>query len=280
MDVTIIVVGAGIMGTGISRVLLSAGYRVVLTDVDGETLKRSEGKIFRGIDREIERGVLEVKDGLRMRGRLTTSMDALDFAGEADMVIEAVPEVLSLKKKVFSELSAATGENTVLATNTSQLSITDIASATPCPWRVVGMHWFNPADRMKLVEIVRGDGTSEETLKKTVGVAESAGKKVVVALDRQGFITTRVLTAFLLECYRVYEEGVASMEDIDEAVRLAFNHPMGPFELSDLIGLDTMLEAIRGLQEAFGDRFKPPVVLVDNVVKGRVGRKAGKGFYG
>jgi len=278
MKARIVVVGSGIMGSGIARVLATSGYRVVLTDVDGCALEKAMGTVRHGLAREKERGRISEKDLEDVMGRLQGASSPRPYVEDALMVIEAIPEELSLKKELFSDIAKDAGKDTILATNTSQLSITEIASATSCPDRVVGMHWFNPAYRMKLVEIVRGESTSDEAVEVAVDVAKSAGKEVVIALDRQGFITTRVLSAFLIECYRVYEEGVASMEDIDTAVRLAFNHPMGPFELSDLIGLDTMLEACKGLEDALGERFRAPRVLVDLVEAGKVGGKKGSGF--
>lgn len=275
----IVVVGAGVMGTGIAQALICSGIEVALIDVKEEILEGAGVKIRADLAKMEEKGLMDASSVKEAVARLRLSGSLLDAARGCSFVIEAVPEILPLKKEIFSAVSRVSPPETIFATNTSELSITAIAGATDCPERVIGMHWFNPAPRMKLIEIVVGVETSEDTLTKTVALSEAAGKEVVIVRDRQGFVTTRVLSAFLLECYRVLEEGVATMSDIDKAVKLAFNHPMGPFELSDFIGLDTILMASRGLTEAFGERFRPPQVLVKRVEGGKFGVKSGDGFY-
>ena len=198
----------------------------------------------------------------------------------ADAAVEAVPEILELKRKVFADLDERAGESVLLATNTSQLSITAIASATKHPERVVGMHFFNPPVMMRLVEIIRGTRTSDEMLQSTVEFADQLGKESIVCQrDTPGFITTRAIMALRLECIRIFEEGIASMEDLDKAMRLAFNHPMGQFELNDYNGLDIALQGARNLREAYGERFAPPPSLVARVAAGQLGRKTGSGWY-
>lgn len=272
MPESIVIVGAGIMGSGIAQILISSGYKVILNDVKEEALKVSAENISSRIGRKWEGREGGERFLAETLSLLKTETDISNLLSDATMIIEAVPEDLELKKKVLSEISVFSGEKVVIASNTSSLPISRLASDCKYPERIVGMHWFNPAPLMKLVEIVRGAETSTWALEKTVEVARKAGKEVIVVQDGQGFVTTRVLTAFLLECYRVFQEGIASIEDIDKASRLAFNHPMGPFELSDMIGLDTILSASKGLEEAFGARFSAPPLLVDLV-------KAGSGFF-
>lgn len=279
MPEKVVVVGAGIMGSGIAQVLIAAGYKVVLVDLTEEILGEASAKISANLTRLKEKGLMGGESLSGALGRLKLSVTLIKEVRDSSFVIEAVPENLALKQDIFSSVSGEISSDTILATNTSELSITQIAGTTRCPDRVIGMHWFNPAPRMKLIEVVVGVDTSDETIEKTVALSIAAGKEVVLVKDRQGFVTTRVLSAFLIECYRVLEEGIASMEDIDKAVRLAFNHPMGPFELSDMIGLDTLLYASRGLADAFGERFRAPQTLIKLVEAGRCGNKSGEGFY-
>ncbi len=259
------VVGSGLMGSGIAAVCATAGYRVVAYDVAPEALERAR--------RRAER-----LGGEAAAARLHTTQD-LSEAAVADLIIEAVPERLELKLDVFRQLDRLAPAHAILATNTSQLSVTAIAAATSRPGQVAGMHWFNPPERMQLVEVVRAVQTEESTLLAVRQVAERAGKQAVVVRDVQGFVTTRALSAFLLECLRILEEGVASPEDIDRAIRLGLNHPMGPLELCDYVGLDTILFVADSLEKALGERFKAPTTLRRLVEAGRLGRKSGHGFY-
>src|SRR5690606_7606948 len=197
----------------------------------------------------------------------------------ADFVIEAAPEIIELKRELFAAIDGAAPAGAILATNTSELSVTYIAAATGRPQDVVGMHWFNPPERMQLIELVRGVRSSAAALATAAEVAERCGKTVVTVEDRQGFVTTRVVAAVLLEGVRLVEEGVASRDDIDTAVRLGLNHPMGPLELADYIGLDTVMYIADSLAEAYGDRFKAPQTLRRLVEAGMSGRKSGGGFY-
>lgn len=261
------VVGAGTMGGGIATLLLMHGHDVTLYDPD-------EGALGRARARALKRN-----DEAAVQGRLQLTTDLATAAAAADFVIEAVPERLELKTRIFQQLDATAPAHAILASNTSELSVTAIAAATQRPEQVVGMHWFNPPERMELVEIVRGVRSSDVALAATRALAASCGKTTVTVLDRQGFVTTRAVAALLLEGVRMLEEGVASAEDIDTAVKLGLNHPMGPLELSDYIGLDTMLLIAQSMTDALGERFRAPQTLRKLVEAGHLGRKSGRGFY-
>lgn len=274
------VIGAGAMGSGIAQVVSTAGYPVYLRDVEERFLERALAGTRQSLGRLVKAGKIPESDvgGIIQRIQTTTSLE--EAAREAQIVIEAVPEDLELKKQVFAELDAICPRETILATNTSQLSITAIASATQRRDRVVGMHWFNPAPVMRLIEIVRGLETSDATVETIVDLSHKVGKETVVCKkDTQGFITTRALVAFTSECMRIYEEGIASLEDIDKAIRLGLNHPMGPFELADLTGVDVSHDCHQALTTAYGDRFRASPTMEQLVVSGYYGRKAGRGFY-
>jgi 3-hydroxybutyryl-CoA dehydrogenase len=261
------VIGAGTMGGGIATLLLMNGIRVSLYDPFPEALERAERRIAK---RNEPAAVAE---------RLSLGSDLAMAVADAEMVIEAVPERLDLKREIFEQLDAHAPTGAVLATNTSELPVTAIAAATRRPEQVVGMHWFNPPERMELIEIVRALLTSDATLATTVALAETCGKTTVTVEDRQGFVTTRALAALLIEGMRMLEEGVASAEDIDTAIKLGLNHPMGPLELADYVGLDTMLYIAESMSEAMGDRFRPTQTLRRLVEAGRLGRKSGHGFF-
>ena len=279
MDIKrIAVVGSGAMGSGIAQVAATAGYDVVLRDVAEEQLARAMAGIKKSLERVVKAGKLSEHGLETTLGRIHATTD-LAAAANVDYVIEAIPERLELKKELFAALDKLCPAHTILASNTSELSVTAIAAATERPDRVIGMHWFNPPPVMKLVEIVRAVQTSDETLRITEAVSHQMGKETVVCKDAQGFITSRALCALLTECYRIYEEGLASAEDIDKAIRLGLNHPMGPLELSDYVGMDVLLHASEGMVEAFGDRFRMPQGVTKMVEAGRYGRKSGHGFY-
>ena len=261
------VIGAGTMGGGIATLLLMHGHRVTLYDPAPEALERARARAAKRNDAEA------LSERLALTSDLAAAARGIDFA------IEAVPERLELKREVFAQLDAGAPPHAVLATNTSELSVTAIAGATGRPQQVVGMHWFNPPERMELVEMVRAVQTSDDTLARTEALARSCGKTTVTVADRQGFVTTRAVAALLLEGVRMLEEGVASPRDIDTAVKLGLNHPMGPLELSDYIGLDTMLMIAESMTDALGERFRAPQTLRKLVEAGHLGRKSGKGFY-
>lgn len=257
------VLGAGTMGGGIAALVAGAGFAVVLSDPRPEAGERALQRIRR---RAPEATVAFVP----------TPEEA---AAEADLVIEAAPEQLALKLDLFRRLDGAAPPHAVLASNTSQLSVTALGSATRRPHAVCGMHWFNPPERMLLVENVRGLETSDATMAVVRAVAEACGKTVVEVADRQGFVSTRLLAANLIEAMRMHEEGVASAADIDAATRLGLNHPMGPLELADYVGLDVMLAIAESLTDALGERFRPPQGLRKRVEAGHLGRKAGRGYH-
>jgi len=276
---SICVLGAGTMGNGIAQVGATTGYKVALYDIKQEFLDRGMRSISKSLGRMVKKEDLDEAEASGIEGRIRTTLDLRDACDGVDMVIEAIPEVLELKKSVFAEIDGYAPEKAVLATNTSQLSVTAIAAATERPEKVIGMHWFNPPPMMKLIEIVVAVQTSPETLELTKNVSVEMGKKPVVCKDAQGFITTRALTAFLLECFRIHEEGLASAEDIDEAIRLGLNHPMGPLQLSDFIGLDVLEHICETMVDAYGDRFRMPQSVISLVHAGRHGAKSGHGFY-
>ena len=255
------------MGGGVAALCLMSDYEVRLYDPAQDALRQARARCVKRTSEEV----------VAERLLLTTSLD--EAAQDADFVIEAVPEKLELKRDIFKQLDELTPAHAVLATNTSELSVTAVAGATRRPEQVIGMHWFNPPERMNLVEIVRALQTSDETLRLTEQVAERCGKTTVVVNDRQGFVTTRALAALLLEGVRMLEEGVAEPEDIDTAVKLGLNHPMGPLELADYVGLDTMLFIAESMTEALGERFRAPQTLRKLVEAGHLGRKSGRGFY-
>jgi 3-hydroxybutyryl-CoA dehydrogenase len=264
---TIAVMGAGTMGSGIAALCLMSGFKVNVYDPFEGSLDKAKSRCLK---RTNEATVLS---------HLKLSNDIETTAKDADYVIEAVPEKMELKRELFSKLDAVTQSHTILATNTSELSVTAIAGATKRPDKVIGMHWFNPPERMALIEIVRAVQTSDETVAITQAVSKTCGKTTVVVKDAQGFVTTRALSALLIEAMRMLEEGVASAQDIDTAIKLGLNHPMGPLELADYVGLDTMLFIADSMTEAMGERFRAPQTLRKLVEAGRLGRKTGQGFY-
>lgn len=255
------------MGSGIAAVLVGAGYRVELFDPSADARERAAARVAKTA------GEAGAKERFAAHGELAAAVAA------ADMVIEAAPEVLDLKRELFSQIDAHAPSGATLASNTSELSVTLIAAATARPEAVVGMHWFNPPERMRLVELIRGVRSSPEALAAATEVAERCEKTVVSVEDRQGFVTTRAVAALLVEGARILEEGVASLHDVDAAVRLGLNHPMGPLELADYIGLDTVMYIAESLTEAYGERFRPPQTLRKLVEAGRLGRKSGAGYY-
>jgi 3-hydroxybutyryl-CoA dehydrogenase len=273
------VIGAGAMGSGIAQVAATSGFEVGLCDVSAAALEKALAAIRKSLGRLVKAGSLGEEAAAAALTRITTSTDPARTVRGAFAAIEAVPEDLPLKRELFRRLDEAAPADCLLLSNTSELSIAEIASATRRRDRVAGMHWFNPPPLMKLIEIVRADGTSDETVAAVQELSRRLGKETVVCRDVRGFITSRALAAHILECFRIAEEGIATPKDIDTAIRLGLNYPMGPFELADYVGLDVLLAAARGLAEAHGPRFSPPRVLLERVEKGHLGKKTGKGFY-
>ena len=273
------VIGAGTMGNGIAQVAATAGFEVGLNDIKDEYLARARSAIEGSLDRMVKKDRISKNEREAILKRITFTADLEKAVSNADLVVEAVLENIELKKEVFRKLDRLTGAETILASNTSQYSITEIAAAVSDPSRVIGTHFFNPPVMMKLIEVVRGLATSDGVVSRIRDFADRLGKEVVVCRDSQGFISTRVLVALRLECYRLLEEGVASKEDIDKTLRLAFGHPMGQFELADFSGLDIEIPICESLAKVFGDRFRPPQNIGHLVKAGRIGRKSGKGWY-
>jgi 3-hydroxybutyryl-CoA dehydrogenase len=267
------------MGSGIAYLCAWKGYDVSVREVNEDLLKRGTRRIREMIVDGVNRGKLTPREAEETMRRVKGTTDLAEAAGEADIVIEAVYEDMGVKKEVFRQLDEACPAHTILASNTSALSITKMASATQRPDKVIGLHFFNPAYAMKLVEVVMGDQTSEETRRIATDFVISLGKETVTARDTPGFIVNRVLTAALGEALSLLQEGVASAEDIDKAVRLGLNWPMGPLRLADFVGLDVALEVAKTIYEALGEKYKPPSVLEEMVKAGRLGMKTRKGFY-
>ena len=274
------VIGAGTMGHGIAYVSLAAGCEVALADADRDALLAAHDRITDAFAGAIERKKLSPADRDAALARLTTYPALEPAAAGADLVIEAVPERIELKRSLFSAAHAAAPPHAVLASNTSSLSITSIAAAVPRPERVVGMHFFNPVPAMRLVEIVRGSATSDATVDAARAFAGSLGKTPIVVRDSPGFATSRLGLALGLEAVRMLEEGVASAEDIDRAMELGYNHPVGPLRLGDIVGLDVRLAIADHLHASLGSEvFRAPDLLRRMVSEGKLGRKSGEGFY-
>lgn len=273
------VIGSGIMGHGISQVVATAGIGVSLNDISDQVLEKAKSQISSSLDRGIQRGKVTEEGKKAILARISCTTDLAQAVKDADLVVEASPENLELKHSIFRKLDQYCKPEAILASNTSQYSITEIGSVVANPSRVIGMHWFNPPVAMKLIEIIRGLETSDAVLEDIKAFSTGVGKETVVCRDSQGFISTRVLLAMRLECYRLVEEGIATPEDIDKTLRLAFGHPMGQFELADFSGLDIEPAACEALTKTFGDRFRAPQILTHRVKAGKLGRKSGEGWY-
>jgi len=276
---TIAVIGAGTMGRGIAHVAALGGYRTILEDLQPNALRRAESEIRNNLDKAVELGKVSSTDAQAAVGRLEYAGSVEDAAREADLVIEAVPEELESKIEIFTLLDKVCRPGTILASNTSSLSITEIAGVTYRATKCVGMHFFNPVHKMRLIEIVRASQTDDVTIAVAVAVGKRMGKEIVVIKESPGFITSRINAMIGNEAFYMLGEGIASAEDIDKALKLGLNHPMGPFELVDLVGLDTRLHILDYLHRTLGEKYKPAPLLVEYVRAGRLGRKVGKGVY-
>lgn len=273
------VVGCGLMGSGIVQVCAQSGYQVIVSEINAKLLKKGLAAIDSRLAGRVERGKMSQEDKDSIMSRIKGTTDMRDFS-DCDLVEEVVSEDLELKKKVFAELDKICPEHTILGTNTSCLSVIDMAAATNRPDKVLGIHFHNPAPVMRLLEMAKTIETSDETVEIVKEFANSLGKTPVVAPDIPGFITTRLFTPFLLGAVRMLEAGLATKEDIDTACKLALGHPMGPLEVIDLIGLDTECSIDQIMYEDLKDpQYAAPVLLKKMVAAGRLGRKTGKGFY-
>jgi 3-hydroxybutyryl-CoA dehydrogenase len=276
---TIAVIGAGIMGRGIAHAATLGGYGTILEDILPTALRKAESEIRANLDKAVEIGKVTKDAASEALERLVYASSVEQAAREADLVIEAVPEEMESKIEIFTLLDKVCRPSTILASNTSSLSITEIASVTYRAPKCVGMHFFNPVHKMKLLEVVRALETSEDTLAAVVEVGTRMGKEVVVIRESPGFITSRINALIGNEAFYMLQEGVASAQDIDKALKLGLNHPMGPFEMVDLVGLDTRLHILEYLHKTLGEKFRPAPLMVQYVKAGRLGRKAGRGVY-
>jgi 3-hydroxybutyryl-CoA dehydrogenase len=275
----IAVIGTGTMGRGIAYLAALAGYDTVIHDADAAALEVARAAIGSTLKKGVEREKVSESDARAALERVQLAADLEEAARQADLIIEAVPEELDLKQNVLSQADLFCGEETILASNTSSIPISTLAGSVERRDRFVGMHFFNPPHVMKLIEIVRGERTSDDTVAAVRAVAEAMGKQPIVVHDSPGFATSRLGVAIGLEAIRMLEEGVASAEDIDRAMELGYNHPMGPLRLTDLVGLDVRLGIAEVLAATLGPRFEPPQLLRDLVAQGKLGKKTGEGFY-
>ncbi len=276
----ILVVGAGTMGHGIAQVAAQSGFRAALYDVDARAVAAGLAKVRANLEKGVEKGKVTAADRDAALVRLSPASDLAAAAAEADLVVEAAPERMDVKRRIFADLAASAPAHAVLASNTSSLSIAEIAAASGRAARVVGMHFFNPVHLKPLLEVVKTDATAPDALDAAVAVGKAMGKTVIVVKDSPGFATSRLGIALGLEAIRMVEEGVASPQDIDTAMEKGYGHAMGPLRTTDLVGLDVRLSIAEHLNRCFpGGRFTPPALLRSMVAEGRLGQKSGKGFY-
>lgn len=273
-DMTIGIIGTGILGVGIAHVAAESGFNVILKSRSDESLNKAREKIKYWLQKtRNENDTHDILENIHF----TTDMLSMK---NSNFIIEAVVEDIEIKKQIFKELGRVCGKDIIIASNTSSLSISELSSNISNPARFVGMHFFNPVQKMELVEVIRGNNTSQETIDNVINIAEKLGKTPVVVKDTPGFIVNRILMPLLSEAINALDEGVASANDIDTAIKLGLNHPMGPLELADLIGLDVCLAIMQRLYEGFNDKkYKPSFILTELVQKGCLGRKTGEGFY-
>jgi 3-hydroxybutyryl-CoA dehydrogenase len=278
---TIGVVGAGTMGNGIAQVASMAGFDVVMSDIDDKFVQNGLKSIDKFLAKSVEKGKMSADDKSAIMGRIKGTTDMADMK-DCDLVVEVVVEVMDVKKKVFKQLDEITKKDAILATNTSSMSVTEIANATARPEKVVGMHFFNPVPLMKLVEVIRGMKTNDETITTVMELAKKLGKEPVeVKVDVPGFLANRLMIAVAIEAIKLYEQGIASKEDVDKAAKLGLNYPMGPFELMDLTGVDINYHVMDYFYKELPKELKwnPPLTIKNMVKAGLLGRKTGAGWY-
>lgn len=275
----ITIVGTGLMGTGIAHAFIVSGYHTSIVDINAQALEKAQANIANIIESGVKRGKISAHDGKAAMDRLHTTTNLKNAADGASLLLETVSENLALKKQIIEEAEPLLAPGAIIATNTSALSVTEIAPSSSSPEKVIGMHFFNPVHKMKLVEIVMGIATSKETLEKTRAYTDRIGKTSIVVNESPGLTTSRMSAMMGNEAMYMLQEGIASAEDIDTALRMGFNHPMGPLELGDLTGWDTRLSVLHYLHRTLGEKFRPCPLIIKMVAAGRVGQKVGHGVY-